>query len=277
MKRTDAAIALRPFASWPTFLHLHLCYSLPHSAKKIAGHEKGNKSSQREKQEACACSFEERPFRSAQASRYRSEASSSNPGQARRGLPFGDLRSRAPKSIPIADRHDSFRTVHRRAGESGDAVAVSEISKTRGFCLRKPAGSRSGNSPDRIFPLQNEIHSGYEQEDCRRILRRSAANHGAITDLSRSGTQDGQRCARHSLWHSIRDCRRYSREAPGRTAGPHSSHGARENRAGSHADHSGRKVDYVRASVDLAWPARLPGAQAPLHGMQPGENLLFAR
>jgi hypothetical protein len=139
------------------------------------------------------------------------------------------------------------------------------------------ARAGAGNSPDGIFPQQDEVHHGREQEDCRGIRRESAANDGRVADIAGSGAQDGER----SAGIGFRDCGRsrggYARAAALGAIGPDEEYRPEKDRAGFDADYSTGEVDFIFAPVDLARAAGVQCAQAEVCRMQLGEAVLFKR
>ena len=83
--------------------------------------------------------------------------------------------------------------------------------KPEDLAYANPRETRSRNPPDRIFPLQDQVHSGRQQEDRRGILRPGSPHHGAVAHLAGRRPQNGQRRPRHGLRHRLGNRRRHAR------------------------------------------------------------------
>ena len=98
-------------------------------------------------------------------------------------------------------------------------VRVNEVTKRSSGSMHAGGASRTRTRRNssrrfarRVFSAPKRSPSWRQQEDRRRVLRRSPAHHGATADLPRRRAQNRQRRARHRVRHRFRSCRRHPRQ-----------------------------------------------------------------
>src|SRR5271156_2437412 len=209
--------------------------------------------------------------------RNRSKTRSQNSRKIGRSLSRRNLRTETRQSLPIVDFHDPISAMHRRARQSSHCHALPEIPNAGSLRLRYSQGTRAGHPPNWIFPQQDQIDHGRQQKNRRRIRRRGAEDDGPTLDAAGRGAKDGERRPGLRLRNCLRRRGGYACATPLAPPRPNRERRPQENRAGPNENHPAGPLDSLLASIDLARPPRMPGAQAALHRLQSRKNLLLRR